>query len=344
MGKGEPVQEGAGTRKMPPGPSAVAGGVPADAPAAARPVKGRFAPSPTGRMHGGNIFAALMAWLVAKAQGGTVVLRIEDLDRDRSKRDFADQVQRDFERLGLTWDEGPYFQQGRDGRYREALEELRGRGLLYPCFCTRADLHAASAPHRGEKLVYGGACRGLSEEQRAARALERPGALRLAVPDEDIAFQDLIQGDYGQNLARDCGDFIVQRSDGLFAYQLACAVDDADQGIDSVVRGMDLLVSTPQQIFLRRLLGDDGADRVQYAHVPLMVGERDRRLSKRDHDASLDSLLAAYGTPRAVLGHVAYVAGLQPADEPAAPEDLLQVFDLARIADCFPDKEQILWR
>lgn len=309
-----------------------------------KPVKGRFAPSPTGRMHGGNIFAALMAWLVAKAQDGTVVLRIEDLDRDRSKRAFADQVQRDFERLGLTWDEGPFFQQGRDGRYREALEGLQERGLLYPCFCTRADLHAASAPHRGEKLVYAGTCRRLSEGQRAVRALERPGALRLAVPDEDIAFDDLIQGPYGQNLARDCGDFIVQRSDGLFAYQLACAADDADQGITSVVRGMDLLMSTPQQIFLRRLLGDAAADGVQYAHVPLMVGERDRRLSKRDHDASLDSLLDAYGTPQAVLGHVAYAAGLQEADEPATPEGLLQHFDMARIADYFPDKEQILWR
>lgn len=273
-----------------------------------------------------------------------MVLRIEDLDRERSKPDFADRVQRDFESLGLTWDEGPYFQQGRDERYREVLEGLRGCGLLYPCFCTRADLHATSAPHRGEKLVYGGTCRHLSEEQRAVRALERAGALRLAVPDEDIAFRDLIQGPYSQNLARDCGDFIVQRSDGLFAYQLACAIDDADQGINSVVRGMDLLVSTPQQIFLRRLLEGDQADGVQYAHVPLIVGERDRRLSKRDRDASLDSLLAAYGTPEAVLGHVAFMAGLQPADEPTAAEELLKAFDLSRIDGLFPDKEQIPWR
>lgn len=316
----------------------------ADGPTAVRPVKGRFAPSPTGRMHGGNIFSALMAWLVARSQGGTMVLRIEDLDRDRSKPGFADQVQRDFERLGLTWDEGPFFQQDRDDAYREALEALRGEGLLYPCFCTRADLHTASAPHRGEKLVYPGTCRHLSAKERAARALERPAALRLEVPDRTIAFDDMIQGPYGQNLARDCGDYIVQRSDGLFAYQLACAVDDADQGITSVVRGMDLLMSTPQQIHLRHLLGDSGAGDVRYAHVPLMVGERDRRLSKRDRDASLDALLEAYGSPQGVLGHIAYVAGLQEADEPAVPEELLSRFRLESIADLFPDKEQILWR
>ena len=147
------------------------------------PVVGRFAPSPTGRMHAGNVFAALVAWLVAKSQGGRVVLRIEDLDAERSKPQFIDAVQRDFEALGLTWDEGPYFQHDREEAYRAAFDSLAERGLVYPCFCTRADLHAVSAPHRGEKPVYPGTCRNLTDEERAFRALERSAAQRLAVPD-----------------------------------------------------------------------------------------------------------------------------------------------------------------
>ena len=125
---------------------------------------GRFAPSPTGRMHAGNIYAALTAWLVAKSQGGTIVLRIEDLDRDRSKAEYISAVQRDFELLGLTWDHGPFFQHNRDEAYSEAFQVLERRGLVYPCFCTRADLHAASAPHRGEKFIYPGTCRSLSAD------------------------------------------------------------------------------------------------------------------------------------------------------------------------------------
>lgn len=186
-----------------------------------RPVVGRFAPSPTGRMHAGNIFAALMAWLVAKSQGGSIVLRIEDLDRERSKACYIDAVQRDFEALGLTWDKGPYFQHDRDEAYREAFRLLQNKGLVYPCFCSRADLHAASAPHRGEKFVYPGTCKNLTDEQRKERALTRKPAQRLIVPDAVYAFADLVQGGYRQNLATECGDFLVQRSDQAFAYQLA---------------------------------------------------------------------------------------------------------------------------
>lgn len=217
------------------------------------PVVGRFAPSPTGRMHAGNVLAALTAWLVAKSQGGRIVLRIEDLDAERSKPVYIDAVQRDFEALGLTWDEGPYFQHDRTEAYRAAYDELRERGLVYPCFCTRADLHAASAPHRGEKPVYPGTCRHLSDGERAARAQQRMPAQRLIVPDREVAFVDQVQGSYAQNLAADCGDFLVQRSDGAFAYQLAVVVDDAAQGVTSVVRGVDLLCSTPQQLYLQEL-------------------------------------------------------------------------------------------
>lgn len=305
------------------------------------PVVGRFAPSPTGRMHAGNVFAALVAWLVAKSQGGRIVLRIEDLDAERSKPVHIDAVQRDFEALGLTWDEGPYFQHDRTEAYRTAYHELRARGLVYPCFCTRADLHAASAPHRGEKPVYPGTCRGLSDAERAARAQQRTPAQRLAVPDERIAFVDQVQGPYEQDLARDCGDFLVRRSDGAFAYQLAVVVDDAAQGVTSVVRGVDLLCSTPQQLYLQQLLG---LPHPVYAHVPLLVAERDRRLSKRDRDAALDELLARFKTPAAVIGHIAGIVGLAPTCDPATPEELLATFDLAALPATFDNLVQVRWR
>ena len=314
-----------------------------DAPEApATPVVGRFAPSPTGRMHAGNIFAALVAWLVAKSQGGQMVLRVEDLDRERSKPAFIDDVQRDFERLGLFWDRGPYFQHDRDEAYRAALETLAVRDLLYPCYCTRADLHAASAPHRGEKPVYPGTCRGLSAGERAEReAAGRAPALRLTVPDRVLGLRDLVQGDYRQNLAADCGDFLVRRADGAFAYQLDGVVDDGAQGVTSVVRGVDLLCSTPQQMYLQELLG---LSHPAYGHVPLVTGERDRRLSKRDRDAALDELLARFGTPAAVIGHIAGITGLAPTTDPVMPEELLGDFSVRALPTLFPDPVQIPWR
>ena len=280
-------------------------------------------------MHAGTIYAALVAWLIAKSQGGEIVLRIEDLDRERSKPEFIDAVQRDFEMLGLTWDHGPFFQHDRDEAYAAAFNSLVERGLVYPCYCTRADLHAASAPHRGEKLVYPGTCRSLSVDERAAReASGRKPAMRLIVPDEIISFRDTIQGEYSQNLEFDCGDFLIRRSDQAFAYQLAVVVDDAAQGVNCVVRGVDLLCSTPQQIYLQDLLG---LPRPTYGHIPLLVAERDRRLSKRDHDASLDALLARFGSPEAIIGHIAGVVGLAPTTEPATPEQLLSCFSLKNL-------------
>ena len=311
------------------------------APKANRPVVGRFAPSPTGRMHAGNIYAALTAWLVAKSQGGSIVLRIEDLDRGRSKAEYISAVQRDFERLGLTWDFGPYFQHDRDEAYLEAFRTLERRGLVYPCFCTRADLHAASAPHRGEKFVYPGTCRGLSTEQIAVKSGTRAPAQRLRVPDSVYAFDDMVQGHYEQNLAHDCGDFLIQRSDQAFAYQLAVVVDDAAQGVTSVVRGVDLLCSTPQQLYLQELLG---LGHPRYAHIPLLVAEQNRRLSKRDHDAGIEELLARFKTPEAVIGHIAGICGLAPTCDPATPEQLLQTFDAAQLPELFCDPVQIAWR
>lgn len=310
-------------------------------PNANRPVVGRFAPSPTGRMHAGNIFAALSAWLVAKSQGGTIVLRIEDLDRDRSKAEYISAVQRDFELLGLTWDHGPFFQHDRDEAYLEAFSALERRGLVYPCFCTRADLHAASAPHRGEKFVYPGTCRGLTAKQIAEKSMRRAPARRLRVPDDTYSFEDMVQGRYEQNLAHDCGDFLIRRSDQAFAYQLAVVVDDAAQGVTSIVRGVDLLCSTPQQLYLQELLG---LDHPRYAHIPLLVAEKNRRLSKRDHDAGIEELLARFKTPEAIIGHIAGICGLAPTCDPATPEQLLATFDVARLPELFSDPVQIPWR
>ena len=302
---------------------------------------GRFAPSPTGRMHAGNVFAALLAWLVAKSQGGKIVLRIEDLDEERSKREYIDVVRRDFETLGLTWDEGPYFQHDRNEAYRAAFEALSEQGLIYPCFCTRADLHASSAPHKGEKLVYPGTCRSLSPEERESHALGRMPAQRVAVSDCKVSFVDLVQGNYCQNLKHECGDFLVRRSDGMFAYQLAVVVDDAEQGVNSVVRGVDLLSSTPQQIYLQSLLG---LPHPQYAHVPLVVAEHNRKLSKRDRDVALDALLSRFKTPQAIIGHIAGITGLASTCDPVTPDTLLGEFDLATLSKKFKDTMQVSWR
>ena len=269
-----------------------------------------------------------------------MVLRIEDLDVERSRDSYADQVCKDFEMLGLTWDAGPFYQRGRNDVYRDAFNTLEGKGIVYPCFCTRADLHAASAPHRGEKLVYAGTCRNLSESEIAERSKVRKPAYRVRVPRRIYELDDLVQGHFEQELETECGDFIIRRSDGLFAYQIAVVVDDADQGVNCIIRGMDLLVSTPQQMFLQDELG---LGRCSYAHVPLFVGERDRRLSKRNRDAALDELLKAYGTPQGVVGHVAYVAGLIDRDEPVSCDELLSAFDVATVGSLFPDLVQIQW-
>ncbi len=298
---------------------------------------GRFAPSPTGRMHAGNIFASLVNWLLVKAQGGSMVLRIEDLDRERSRREHIDHVMHDFETLGLTWDKGPYYQHDRDEAYRSAFSKLRSLGLVYPCYCTRADLLASSAPHHGEKTVYAGTCRSLGVEERAARderiallgdPCRKHAAQRLMVDDRTIELVDIFQGPYAQKLDSDCGDFLVQRADDAFAYQLAVVVDDAEQGVNTVVRGVDLLCSTPQQIYLQDLLG---LARCEYGHVPLMVDETGRRLAKRNRDAAFDELLVRYKTPAGVIGHIAYLGGLRDEDAPVMPEELLADFSIERL-------------
>ena len=294
---------------------------------------GRFAPSPSGRMHLGNLFCALLSWLSVKSRGGRWILRIEDLDTARCRPDYARQVEEDLRWLGLPWDEGgstggpdaPYFQSRRTALYESALARLQGMGLVYPCFCTRAQLHAASAPHREDGLtVYPGTCRDLPPEEIAARiAAGRRPALRLRVPEKTVSFRDGHLGPVSEYLPTDCGDFLLRRSDGLFAYQLAVVVDDAAMGVTEVVRGADLLSSTPRQLLLYELLGLPAP---RFRHFPLLLSPDGRRLSKRDGDLGLAALQTRC-TPEEVVGKLAYLAGQNPTAAPKTPEALAKTFD-----------------
>lgn len=297
---------------------------------------GRFAPSPSGRIHLGNILCCLLAWLSARQKGGKIVLRIEDLDAARCPRRYAEQMIEDLRWLGLSWDQGPeisgpdepYFQSRRTALYQAALERLEAQGLVYPCFCTRAELHAASAPHREDgQTVYAGTCRGLTPVQRAERARKRPPALRLRVPDKEFSFIDGHMGRYAENLAWDCGDFLLRRSDGMFAYQLAVVVDDAAMGVTEVVRGADLLASTPRQLYLYQLLG---LTPPAFIHFPLLLAPDGRRLSKRDADAGLDSLRGRV-TAEELLGRLAQLAGFHPSGAPCPAEELLEEFSWEKV-------------
>ena len=315
----------------------------AAAPAATAPVVGRFAPSPSGRMHLGNVFSCLCAWLSARSQGGKIVLRIEDLD-DRCKRpELAAQLIDDLAWLGLEWDEGPFYQHDRLDLYEAALHQLQDAGLTYPCFCTRAELHAASAPHASDGTpIYRGACRGLPPEEVARRSVLRAPATRLRVPavddltDDVVEFVDRTYGAQCEALATECGDFLVRRSDGVFAYQLAVVVDDARMGVTEVVRGSDLLSSTARQLYLYRLLGLTAP---RFAHCPLLLAPDGRRLSKRDGDQSLENLRAKYTAPE-IIGKLAYAYGLQPEPAPRTPESLIGEFSWAKVPKqdvCLPE-------
>ena len=288
------------------------------------PVVGRFAPTPSGYLHLGNLFCSLIAWLSAKSQGGEILFRCEDLDPDRSRSAYALQAQRDLEALGLFWDREESCQSRRFDFYKSQLRRLEDRGLVYPCFCSRAQLHAASAPHASDgEPLYAGTCRSLTPAQIAEKSRTRSPALRLRVPEETIAFEDLHYGPQSQYLPTGCGDFILRRSDGVYAYQLAVVADDGDMGVTQVVRGRDLLSSTPRQILLYRLLG---YPEPEFGHTPLLVTSDGRRLSKRDGDTSLAGILGRGYSPRDVVGALACLAGLLPEPAPAAPEELLPLF------------------
>lgn len=304
-----------------------------------KPVTGRFAPSPTGRMHLGNIFAALVSWLSARKEGGRWILRIEDLDPQRSRIEYARQIEDDLKWLGLDWDEGgvddtgshgPYRQSLRGSFYEEALRKLNETGLTYPCYCTRSDVMATQAPHESDgRIVYAGTCRPASLSGKAGNAsaaisdtTRKERATRLFVPDEEISFTDRLYGPQTVNLASHCGDFVLRRADGAWAYQLAVVVDDALMGVTEVVRGSDLLLSSAQQIYLYRLLG---LTPPQFAHIPLICNESGVRLSKRDSSLSMEMLREEY-TPQHLIGMLAYIAGILPEPFPISARGLLPLF------------------
>lgn len=255
-------------------------------------VRGRYAPSPTGRLHLGNLRTALVAWLQARLQDGEFILRMEDLDQPRVRGGSAEAILADLKWLGLDWDEGPdiggpfapYTQSQRQDLYQTALDHLARRNLIFPCYCSRKDIAlAASAPHAGEEgPIYPGTCRNEPHE----KVSNRTPALRFRVPDEMFHFNDAIAGSQRQHLAHEVGDFVVQRADGLFAYQFAVVVDDMLMGITDVVRGADLLHSTARQLALFRALGATRLPR--YWHVPLVCDEMGQRLSKRENAMSLE--------------------------------------------------------
>ena len=294
-------------------------------------VRGRFAPSPSGRMHLGNLFSALLAWLDVRSRGGVMLLRIEDLDPDRCSREKAALLLEDLRWLGLDWDEGglepDWMQSCRGDHYRAAFERLRAMDLVYPCRCTRSQRLAASAPHRGEGHGAGACpCAALSPGEQAA--LIRAGcAWRLRVPDRWVEAKEEHMGPCGENLRRDCGDYLIRRSDGVWAYQLAVVADDAAMGVTRVVRGCDLLSSTPRQVWLHSVLGYEPP---VFCHVPLLVDRAGRRLSKRDGDLDMGALRLRY-TPEELLGVLGCLAGQLDRPEPVSLRELTDGFDWSRV-------------
>ena len=266
---------------------------------------GRFAPTPSGRMHLGNVFAALIAWLSVRSRSGEMVLRMEDLDTQRTSGEFAEVLRDDLAWLGLDYDRETPPQSRRSGVYDAYFETLRQRDLLYPCYCTRSQLHSVNAPHLSDgTYVYPGTCRNLTDAERAR--FDRKPAWRVMVPDKVWAVEDKVQGHYELNLATDCGDMVVRRADGVYVYQLAVTVDDGEAGVTEVVRGMDLLSSAPRQMYLQDLFG---FPHPEYGHVPMLLAPDGRRLSKRDRDLDLGELRRRV-TPEQLIGTLAYAGGL----------------------------------
>ena len=302
-----------------------------------RTVRGRFAPSPSGRMHLGNLCCALLAWLSVRSQNGEMVLRIEDLDPDRCKRDYAEQLCDDLLWLGLDWDEGPgkdgthgpYYQSERRHLFEAALQDLKQRGLVYPCFCTRAQLHAASAPHAGETTFrYAGTCSSLTAGEIEEKSLTRSPAMRFRAPAGTVEFDDLFLGPQKQDVQAMFGDFLIRRSDGVHAYQLAVSVDDAMMGITEVVRGSDLLSSVGCQI---QLIETMGAVPPRYGHIPLLVNPEGRRLSKRERDLDIGALRERL-TPEELCGHLAHLLGMLPKAEPLTAKELIPLYKYADLS------------
>jgi glutamyl-tRNA synthetase len=300
--------------------------------------RGRFAPSPTGELHLGSAATALVTWLAARSASGRLILRVEDIDGPRVVAGVEESQLEDLRWLGLDWDEGPdgggehgpYRQSERGARYEEALRRLSERGLVYACDCSRAELQRiASAPHAGEEGPrYPGLCR---DKGPAPRVWRRPPALRLAVPPGTVCFRDRFQGEQRQSVLDAVGDFVLKRGDGVYSYQLAVVVDDLAMGVTEVVRGADLVDSTPRQILLAELLGGTPP---AYAHAPLVLASDGSRLAKRARGVSLRDHRAAGRPAPAVVAELARHLGLLDEGERpdgCTPRDLLALDRLDRL-------------
>ena len=290
-------------------------------------VVGRFAPTPSGRMHLGNVFAALIAWASVRSQDGEMVLRMEDLDTQRTSADFAAVLRDDLHWLGLTYDRETPPQSRRSDTYDRYFEILREKGLIYPCYCTRSQLHSVNAPHLSDgTYVYTGTCRNLTAEERAK--FDRKPAWRCIVPDKLWTVEDLVQGHYELNLFDQCGDMVMRRADGIYVYQLAVTVDDGEAGVTEVIRGMDLLSSAPRQMYLQSLFD---FPHPRYGHVPMLLAPDGRRLSKRDKDLDLGELRKRV-TPEKLIGTLAFAAGLIDKNQPLSTGELAAVFSWEKLS------------
>jgi len=284
---------------------------------------GRFAPTPSGRMHLGNVFAALIAWLSIRSRGGEMVLRMEDLDTQRTSADFADILRDDLKWLGLDYDRETLPQSRRGDTYDRYFNILKEKGLIYPCYCTRSQLHSVNAPHLSDgTYVYTGTCRNLTEPPKG-----RIPSWRVKVPDKTWTVEDKVQGHYELNLATGCGDMVMRRADGVYVYQLAVTVDDGEAGVTEVVRGMDLLSSAPRQMYLQELFG---FPHPEYGHVPMLLAPDGRRLSKRDKDLDLGQL-RKHITPEQLTGTLAFASGLMDRNCPISPKELATEFSWEKL-------------
>ena len=297
---------------------------------------GRFAPTPSGRMHLGNVFAALIAWLSVRSRNGEMVLRIEDLDTQRTSGEFADILRSDLAWLGLTYDRETAPQSQRSDTYDKYFDILKEKGLIYPCYCTRSQLHSVNAPHLSDgTYVYTGTCRNLKEPPK-----NRVPAWRVMVTDKVWTLEDKVQGHYELNLATQCGDMVMRRADGVYVYQLAVTVDDGEAGVTEVVRGMDLLSSAPRQMYLQELFG---FPHPQYGHVPMLLAPDGRRLSKRDKDLDLGELRKRI-SPEVLIGTLAFASGLIDQKAAISARELAQEFSWERLKgdSIYLDAESLL--
>lgn len=287
---------------------------------------GRFAPSPTGNLHVGNLRTALIAWLAARSAGESFLLRVEDLDIVASSDEHERAQQADLRAIGIDWDGVVWRQRDRFPEYRDALRKLAEQGLTYECFCSRREIReSAAAPHGNAGLVYPGTCRDLSAGERADRREDREPAIRFRSDGRSVEIDDVVTGRHWAPPH----DVVLRRNDGVPAYNLAVVVDDAAQGVDLVVRGDDLLPSTPTQVAILRALGQRAP---RYAHVPLVVGADGRRLAKRDGAITLADLASLGVSADTVRAALAVSIGLAEPGEAVDAAELVDRFDLAAVA------------